>query len=97
MIGDDDFGVFFNPDDFATSADWAGVTVNGILTAPAVDLLVGEGAGVVSAPPVFVIAAADQPSGAAQGDAVTINGGAYRVAKLEPDAAGLVRVLLERS
>ena len=101
-LGANDWGVFLDagPSGFATPATWqvrgsAPVVVRGIWSRPHAEAAGGDWPGVSTTAPVFATAEASLPAGAGQGDAVTIDGRAWRAADLQPDGAGLVRVILE--
>lgn len=101
MIGGDDWGVFFDPDDFADSAVWdtqAGefVELDGIFEAAREVVLSGDSVGVSAVMPVLTVASDSVPETAAQGDDLEIRDQNFRVADLQPDGSGLTRVILER-
>lgn len=95
-----DWDVFLDGDVFAAAATWtrpamAGVTVRGIRAEAHAVAAGGDFPGVSTTAPVFTTAAAELPADAAQGDTLTIDGAPWRVADLQPDGAGMVRVILE--
>jgi hypothetical protein len=103
MIEDaDDLAVFFDPDVFGEVAAYAlagggGADVAGIYADAQTAAAGGAWPGVSTVTPVFTVAAAALPPGAAQGDQLTRSGGLlYRVLDIQPDGSGLVRLLLER-
>lgn len=90
----EDLSPFFNADEFATVATFVpsggeASSVSGIF-----DDDYSEALGMDSARALFTCAAADVPDVAA-GDALTINGAAYKVKNVRPDATGLVALPLE--
>ena len=98
----EDWGAFMDtgPGGFASAGTWrvrgsAPVEVRGIYTARHAAAAGGDWPGVATAAPAFTVPASDLPAGAGQGDAVTIDGRAWRAADLQPDGTGLVRVILE--
>lgn len=101
-----EMAVFFDPDVFGEMVGYVlagagagrGFDVEAIFTAPHRTVAEGAFGGVSTIAPEMVTAAANLPAGAGQGDEVSrANGNLYRVADLQPDGAGLVRVILERA
>ena len=101
--GPDDFDVFFDPDDFGETFGYAlaaggGEDVTGIFTSAHTVAAAGEWSGVSTVAPVLTLAESGLPAGAGQGDTVTrqTDAALYRVADIQPDGSGLVRLILER-
>ena len=96
----DDWSVFLDPDDFAEPWAWESAggfgEGHGIFSDAHGAAFGGEFAGVSTREPLLALSAADLPPDAAQGDAVEVRGRSWRAADLQPDGAGLVRVILER-
>ena len=55
-----------------------------------------SGIGVVSAQPGFICATADLPSGAASGDAITVDSTTYTVRVMQPKGTGVTALVLEK-
>ena len=94
-----DRALFMDPRDFGavgvfTPAGGEGVAVAGIFDAAHREAVQAE-AGVSTSAPAFTVFATDLPAGAAQGDALEVEGRRWRVADMEPDGTGLVRLVLE--
>ena len=92
----------FDTDDFATASSCTPTggpasTVNGIFDNEFFEVDPLSGVGVVSAQPRFVCTTADLPSGAASGDAITIDGTAYTVRVIQPEGTGVTTVVLEKN
>lgn len=97
-----DRAMMMDPAAFGTAALWtvgaaAPVAVNGIWTAPHRDVAAGDGPGVSLTAPMLTVFEADLPAGAGQGDTIAARGASWTVLDLEPDASGLVRVILQRN
>ena len=92
---------FLDTNDFAVTASWtvgvATATVPCIHERPAALGSAMANIGFPQANPTLVCRAADLPSGYAQGNAVTVDGYAYKVLDVLPDGTGMARVDLERS
>ena len=93
--------VFFDTDDFAAASNYTPLggsasTVNGIFDNEYFEVDPLSGVGVVSAQPRFVCTTADLPSGAASGDAITIDGTAYTVRVIQPEGTGVTSLVLEK-
>jgi len=94
--------VFFDTDDFATASSYtlsggSASTVNGISDNEYFEVDPLSGVGVVSAQPRFVCTTADFPSGAAAGDAITVDGTAYAVRVIQPEGTGVTTLALEKN
>ena len=94
--------VFFYTDDFATTASYtpsggSASTVNGIFDNEFFEVDPLSGVGVVSAQPRLFCTTADLPSGAASGDAITIDGTAYTVRVIQPEGTGVTTLVLEKN
>jgi len=94
--------VFFDTDDFAaassyTSTGGSASTVNGIFYNEFFEVDPLSGVGVVSAQPRFICATADLPSGAASGDAITVDSTAYTVRVIQPEGTGVTTLVLEKN
>ena len=81
--------VFFDTDDFARASSYtpsggSASTVNGIFDNEYFEVDPLSGVGVVSAQPRFVCTTADLPSGAASGDAITVDSTTYSVRVFSP-------------
>jgi len=85
----EDFVEFFETDEFAVEATFAGETVNGIFEESFIEVH-----GVEGLHPVFTCVQADV-SGATHGDAVTIGSVTYHVHGIQKDGTGLVALVLE--
>ncbi|MGX0875926.1 hypothetical protein ACSSV4_000598 [Roseovarius sp. MBR-154] len=104
MIGIEDPGdhdLFTDPEVFGDLAQYtpqggALIEVPGIFTAAHARVLDGAGPGVSSVSPVFAIFEDALPESPAQGDTLDLRGQSWRVADLEPDGTGMVRLILER-
>ena len=84
---------FFDADDFAVTATWNAQSVKGIFDNEYFDD--AGGVGVEGSNPVFVCAATDV-TGIADGDDITLNATAYKVAgPPQPDGTGLVTLQLQ--
>ena len=94
--------VFFDTDDFATASSYtpsggSASTVNGIFDNEFFEVDPLSGVGVVSAQPRFICTTADLPSGAAAGDAITVDGTAYTVRVIQPEGTGVTTLVLEKN
>lgn len=102
MIGNDDWDVFMDPEEFGVLAYWQTQSgefvddLNGIFEAAREVVLPGEGGGVSALMPVLTVAESAVPETASQDDDVEIDGKNYRVADIQPDGSGLSRIILER-
>ena len=56
-----------------------------------------SGVGVVGVQPRFICTTADLPSGAAAGDAITVDGIAYTVRVIQPEGTGITTLVLEKN
>lgn len=81
--------------DFGTSASWGGGTVVGIFHNGTVAVDQFEGPGVLNRRATLSLPEAQLPSGAGEGDAVTIGAVSYVVKSVEPDGTGWCLVRLE--
>ena len=100
--GANELAVYFDTDDFALAGTYVKAgggtsTVNGILDKAYVEVGGFGSVGVVSAEPRFTIRTASLPSGAAEGDAVTIDSVAYTVRVIERDGTGVAVLVLEKN
>lgn len=92
-----DRAAFVNPDEFGVAATYKGITtVNGIFDTRFIEALDGSGAGVSARQPMFTCQESDL-DGAAQGDALVINGTAYTILESEPDGTGMIVLILEQA
>ncbi len=94
--------VFFDIDDFATASSYtptggSASTLDGIFDSKFFEVDPISGVGVVSAQPRFICTTADLPSGAAAGDAITVDGTAYTVRVIQPDGTGITTLVLEKN
>lgn len=108
MIGADDAAVFFNPRDFGTRCDFAPAGYAGA-TFPVVGIFSDAAAvalgDVATVAPTLVVSAAFPSAGLSpaaprppdEGDRLTIAGAPYRVAEMQPNGSGLIRLILERA
>jgi hypothetical protein len=101
MIGDDDWGVFMDPDEFGVTAYWEtqggeSADVDGIFEAAREVVLPGEGGGISALLPVLTVPEIAVPETAGQDDDVEIDGRNFRVADIQPDGSGQSRIILER-
>lgn len=87
----EDLSVFFSADEFATTATIGTEAVAGIF-----DRAYADPFGIASTMPTLTLPAA-RAAATVQGDAITIDGTAYRVRSVEPDGTGLTRLGLERA
>ena len=97
----DELAVFFDVDDFGVAASYTKVggnaeTINGIFDNEY--LAQDAGAGVVFAitQPRFLCRTSDLPSGAGEGDAITISAVDYTVKVIESDGTGVSTLVLEK-
>lgn len=97
MAFPEDLPAFFDTSSgFAVPAVWKNaVAVDGIFENDYVEDLAGTIAGLESRVPAFICAEEDV-DGVLQGDDFEVDGVAYRVAGVQPDGTGLVRLRLER-
>ncbi len=98
----DDWGVFFDPDDFADMAVWdtqegETVDIHGIFEAAREVALQGESVGISAVLPVLTVAEDQIPATASQGDDLEIDGVNFIISDIQPDGSGLTRVVLERA
>lgn len=99
--GPEEWDIVLGLDDFAAAGAWALAVggapgpVRGIFTRDHLVAAGGDFPGVSTTAPAFAMPEAELPTGAAQGDTLTIGATVYRVADIQPDGAGLVRVILE--
>ena len=100
MIGDDDFGVFFNPQDFAVPAilhlQDGDITVNVIFDNPSSKSNVSGGGFVDDTKASFLIAASDL-NGLERRNIVTLVNKSWLVIFIEPDGTGMAKVVLGAS
>lgn len=104
MIGNDDWSLFMDPSVFGDPViyrpDGAPVfETAGIFTMAAAEVARGGfGPGVSGAAPVLTLPPADQlPVDPAPGDVVSLRAADWRVADVQTDGAGMVRLILERA
>ena len=95
-----ELSVFFDTDDFALAGTYVKAgggssTVNGIMDKAFVEVGGFGSVGVIQAEPRFTVRTASLPSGAAEGDAVTIDSVAYTVRVIERDGTGVAVLVLE--
>ncbi|TPE52594.1 head-tail joining protein [Amaricoccus solimangrovi] len=100
--GEDEFDVFFDPEDFGEvgtyAHDGAAVALAGIFSAAQAETApLGDWPGVSTVAPRFTCRAAALPEGAAAGDTLTLGGVAWTVRDIEPDGTGLARLIVERT
>lgn len=99
----DDWGVFFDPDDFGTPAAWettAGdfVEVSGIFEAAREVALEGDATGAMATRPVLTIATVHVPDTAGRDDQIEVADVVYRLAETpQHDGSGITRLILERT
>lgn len=98
----DDRAIFFSVEDFGVAASYTKIggnaqTINGIFDNEY--LAEDAGAGVVFAvtQPRFLCRTSDLPSGAGEGDAITISAVAYTVKVIESDGTGISTLVLEKN
>ena len=90
---DTERAIFFDSDDFASSATFTDVsagtssTVKGIFDKESVEQAVGE-AGLIEEVPVFTCKTSDV-SNATFNDTLNVNSTTYKIKKLEPDGTGI--------
>jgi len=102
LEGADEWAVFMDPRAFArplvyTPAGGGPVPVHGILTAPHAGIAAGGFPGLSTTAPVAVLALSDLPGDPVAGDLITESGNVWRVADVQPDGTGMVRLILERA
>jgi len=85
----EDFAAFFDTDDFAVDAQFAGTTISGIFDESFIEVH-----GVEGLHPVFTCILADVP-GVSHGDALTIGAVTYHVQGVQRDGTGMVALILE--
>lgn len=85
----EDYGDFFDVDDFADGATFDGAPVNGIFDHEYVEI-----EGIESKRPVFHCATSDV-SAYSRGSAVVVNGSNYSLVTKEPDGTGTSLCILE--
>lgn len=92
--------VFFDPEDFGSSATWTVAAtpfeVDGIYNDPHLEVAELDTLGVSSTGPEFVCALAAVPAGAAQGDPIVIAGINFEVIDIRRSGNGLARVDLRQ-
>lgn len=86
----EDLTKFFDADDFAEVATFAGASVSGIFDNQFVDVH-----GVESYKPVFVLPEADVSS-IAHGDTITIRSVVFKVVGIQADGTGLTTLVLDK-
>ncbi len=79
-----------------TSTGGSASTLNSIFDNEFFEIDPLSGVGVVSAQPRFICATADLPSGAAAGDAITVDSTAYTVRVIQPEGTGVTTLVLEK-
>lgn len=89
MAFTEDFTAFFDTDDFAVDAQFAGTTIGGIFDESFIEVQ-----GVEGLHPVFTCVLADV-TGVSHGDALTIGGVTYHVHGVQRDGTGMVALILE--
>lgn len=89
----EDLTEFFDTDELAVTATYAGVSWPGILENEYYEVP-GE-IGVESSQPLFLCAAADVPTGI-RGKTITVSGISYTVRGLRPDGTGITILVLEK-
>lgn len=97
---DEDFDVFFDPDEFGDRATYtpsggSAAFVDGIFRFEYVDIDVGDGVPVAGLSAVFTCAAADVQADP-EGDALTVRGEDYVVRVAQPDGTGTTKLVLEK-
>ena len=96
----DDLAAFFNPDDFGEAASWtpqggSAASVNCIVNRETEHGYAGD-MPVKNTVTTLRLADASLPSGADEGDAVTVRSLDFTVRSIEPDGTGVSVVRLER-
>ena len=97
-----ELSVFFDSDDFALAGTYVKAgggtsTVNGIMDTAYVEVGGFGSVGVVSAEPRFTIRTGALPTGAAEGDTITVDSVAYTVRIIERDGTGGAILVLEKN
>lgn len=92
----DELAVFFSIDDFGVAASYNGGTVNGIFDNEFFEADAGGMVAVAIQQPRFLCRTSDV-SGAAEGDAITINSIGYTIRVVQPDGTGLTTLVLEEN
>ena len=102
MSGVEDPGdrdLFTDPSVFGDVADYdqplGPVAVAGVFTNAHLRVLDGAGPGASTTAPVFAIFDEALPVPPSQGDTLSLRGRDWRVADMEPDGTGMVRLILE--
>ena len=91
----EDLSPFFNPAEFADTANLGGVVVAGIFDNAYQLGDVGD-VGFAAAQPMFMVAS-NTLATSPVGQSLSVNGVNYIVAASEPDGTGVTRLLLERA
>ncbi|MBO9467060.1 hypothetical protein J7443_17585 [Tropicibacter sp. R15_0] len=107
--GADDWAVFTDPDVFGENVIFTGqgadpLTISAIFTTPGAVVASGFQAGVATTEPMLTLGVAQLPFTPAQHDQVQLTvghpgfpaGTALRVADVQPDGSGMIRLILER-
>jgi len=97
MAFTEDLGEFFDTSQgFAVAATWNGsTTIEGIFDNEYFEDPTGRGAGGESSQPSF-ICIEDDVEGAAHGDTLEVEAVVYTVVGVQPDGAGLVKLVLQK-
>lgn len=100
MIGDGDFGVFFNPNDFAVPAVFhlpsGDITVNAIFKNPSERADVKSGGFIDSTKPSLLVSSVEA-SGIERRHTVTVQNKHWLVVFVEPDGTGMTEIFLGAS
>lgn len=100
---DADRALFLDADEFGVAVAYhkvgapAAISIAAIFDAEHVFNDGGEGLAVASVSPQIIVRSSDLPSGAGDGDAVTVSGTDYTVRYSEPDGTGMTVLKLERN
>lgn len=95
--------IFLNADEFGVTVAYrkkgtaTDLTLTGIFDAEHSVGAIGEGLEIASVAPQVLLRTSDLPSGAGDGDSVTIDSVAYRVRFKEPDGTGMTVLKLEKA
>lgn len=96
-----DLASFFDEDEHGVAATYilaagGSTSINGIYEDDFLAVEAGIKVPVAMSDPRFMCRSSDLPSGAAEGDSMTINGALHEVRVIQPDGTGVTTIILDK-